>query len=91
MAIISGQQQMIPDVLIDLAATVLTARNTHFNQLSDFFPSEESVEKIIWLVNAVASTCITNDSMTQVHLWHYFLFRDMWKFSSKIVTTVTQK
>lgn len=90
MAIISGQQQVIPGVLSDLAVTVLTARNTHFNQLSDTFPSEESVEKIMWLVNAVASTCITNDSMTQVHLGHYCLFRDMWKFSSKIFTTVTQ-
>ena len=82
---------MIPDVLSDLAVTVLTARNTHFNQLSDTFSSEESVQKIMWLVNAVTSTCMTNDSMTQVHLGHYCLFRDMWKFSSKIVTTVTQK
>lgn len=73
------------------SSNILTARNTHFNQLSDTFPSEESVEKIMWLVIAVASTCITNDNMTQVHLWHYCLFRDMWKFSSKLVRIVTQK
>ena len=42
----------------------------HFNQLCDTFPSKTSVEKIMWIVNAVASTCITNDNMTQAHLSH---------------------
>lgn len=45
----------------------------------------------MWLVNAVASTCITNDNMTQAHLWHDCLFKDIWKFSTKLVTIDTQK